>query len=67
MNFWYNSVKVPQEMVNVAKRFIKHHVKRKTNDDDIDQAVDVAFDEWLTWSGRAFNQGLKELGLIEDE
>lgn len=68
------NTKPPQEMVEVAKKFIEfyiHEVERGSisagDGDDIDEGIDIAQEEWETWVGNAFNQALEELGLAEDD
>lgn len=61
----------PKAMVDVAKRFLYYYVDMVLaaqddpylDDEVIDQQVDVTLDEWIAWTGKAFNQALDELGL----
>ena len=55
----------PKAMVEVAKKFILNRTRRLSDEDEIDQAVDQALDEWNYWVGRAFNEALADLKLIE--
>jgi hypothetical protein len=64
----------PKAMVSAAKSFLLHYVDMNIaaqhdpylDDEVVDDQVDAAHTNWLDWTGKAFNQALQELGLIDE-